>query len=111
MRFAMNRAVRTGVPLRVTSVTSTMPRPVLISTRRPFRVAATSYMRTLSPASMTISTRSPRTVRFYRGSFRASAPRRLSATTSATLLVVAYHREFAIQPWFCFLCEARWTVR
>src|SRR4029450_7468294 len=66
MRFAMNRAVRTGVPLRVTSMTSTMPRPVLISTRRPLRVATTSYVRTSSPASMTISTRSPRTLPIYR---------------------------------------------
>lgn len=42
MRLAMNRAVRTGVPLRVTSETVTMPRPVSISTRRPMRVAAMS---------------------------------------------------------------------
>ena len=41
-RLAMNRAVRTVVPLRVTSLTSTIPRPVLISTRRPARVAVTS---------------------------------------------------------------------
>jgi hypothetical protein len=38
----MNRAVRTAVPVRVTSVTSTTPRPVLTSTRRPARVADTS---------------------------------------------------------------------
>jgi hypothetical protein len=37
-RLAMNLAVRTVVPVRVTSVTSTMPRPVLTSTRRPARV-------------------------------------------------------------------------
>jgi hypothetical protein len=42
IRFAMKRAVLTGVPPRVTSVTSTIPRPVLISTRRPLRVATTS---------------------------------------------------------------------
>jgi hypothetical protein len=41
-RLAMNRAVRTAVPVLVTSLTSTMPRPVLTSTRRPARVAATS---------------------------------------------------------------------
>ena len=41
-RLAMNRAVRTGVPPRVTSTTSTMVRPVVISTRRPARVAAIS---------------------------------------------------------------------
>ena len=41
-RLAMNRAVRTGVPLRVTSVTSTTPRLVEISTRRPLRVATMS---------------------------------------------------------------------
>ena len=41
-RLAMNRPVRTGVPLRVTSVTSTTPRLVLTSTRRPLRVATMS---------------------------------------------------------------------
>jgi hypothetical protein len=41
-REAMNRAVRTGVPRRVTSVTSTAPRPWLISTRRPALVAVIS---------------------------------------------------------------------
>ena len=41
-RLAINRAVRTGVPPRVNSVTSTTPRPVRTSTRRPARVAATS---------------------------------------------------------------------
>jgi hypothetical protein len=65
--LAMKRAVRTGVPLRVTSVTSTMPRPVLISTRRPLRLATTSYVRISPPASMTISTRSPRTNPRYPG--------------------------------------------
>jgi hypothetical protein len=38
----MNLAVRTGSPVRVTSATSTMPRPVVISTRRPARVATIS---------------------------------------------------------------------
>jgi hypothetical protein len=38
----MNRAVRTGVPPRVVSVTSTTPRPWLTSTRRPARVASMS---------------------------------------------------------------------
>jgi hypothetical protein len=42
MRLAMNRAVRTGVPLRVTSDTVITPRPVSISTRRPLRVATIS---------------------------------------------------------------------
>jgi hypothetical protein len=37
----MNRAVRTTVPPRVTSATSTTPRPIEVSTRRPARVAAT----------------------------------------------------------------------
>jgi hypothetical protein len=41
-RLAMNLAVRTGSPVRVTSTTSTMPRPVVISTRRPARVATIS---------------------------------------------------------------------
>ena len=58
-RLAMNRAVRTTVPPRVTSMTSTTPRPVTTSTRRPARVAVTSYVRDVPPASMTISTRSP----------------------------------------------------
>jgi hypothetical protein len=38
----MNLAVRTGSPVRVTSTTSTTPRPVEISTRRPARVATMS---------------------------------------------------------------------
>jgi hypothetical protein len=38
----MNRAVRTGVPPLVSSLTSTWPRLVTTSTRRPLRVAATS---------------------------------------------------------------------
>lgn len=58
-RLAMNRAVRTVTPARVTSLTSTTPRPVVISTRRPAREAVISYVRVPSPASMTISTRSP----------------------------------------------------
>jgi len=41
-RLAMNRAVRTGVPVRVTSLTSMIPRRLVMSTRRPARVAATS---------------------------------------------------------------------
>lgn len=41
-RLAMNLAVRTGSPVRVTSTTSTIPRPVVISTRRPARVATIS---------------------------------------------------------------------
>ena len=41
-RLAMKRAVRTSVPVLVTSVTSTTPRTVLTSTRRPARVALTS---------------------------------------------------------------------
>ena len=55
----MNRAVRTGVPPRVSSVTSTSPRPVRMSTRRPALVAVTSYVFVSPPASMTISTLSP----------------------------------------------------
>src|SRR6266540_7400194 len=41
-RLAMNRAVRTGVPLRVTSATSATPRRIVVSTRRPARVATIS---------------------------------------------------------------------
>src|ERR1700727_2954449 len=62
-RVAMNRAVRTGVPVRVTSLTSTTPRRLVISTRRPALVAVTSYARVPSPESITISTRSPFTAR------------------------------------------------
>ncbi len=61
-RPAMNRAVRTTVPPRVSSDTSTRPRPVRTSTRRPARVATTSYMREAPPVSMRISTLSPFTV-------------------------------------------------
>lgn len=61
-RFAINRAVRTTEPLRVTSLTSTTPRRTAVSTRRPARLATTSYVRVVSPASTTISTRSPFTV-------------------------------------------------
>jgi hypothetical protein len=38
----MNRAVRTGVPVLVISLTSTTPRRLAISTRRPARVATIS---------------------------------------------------------------------
>jgi len=40
--LAMNLAVRTKVPLRVTSVTSTTPRRTAVSTLRPALVATTS---------------------------------------------------------------------
>src|SRR4051794_38605072 len=63
----MNRAVLTGWPLRVTSVTSTTPRALTISTRRPAREASISYVRDPSSADTTISTRSPLTGRAYRG--------------------------------------------
>src|SRR6476469_4181576 len=61
-RACMNRAVRTTSPVRVTSVTSTTPRPVVVSTRRPARVATMSYVRVSPPpSSTTTSTRSPLT--------------------------------------------------
>src|SRR5687768_1991234 len=41
-RLAMNRPVRTGVPERVTSETSTTPRAVVTSMRRPAFVATIS---------------------------------------------------------------------
>ena len=59
-RAAMNRAVRTIVPPRVTSETSTTPRLVATSTRRPAREATISNRCTPLPTSTTISTRSPR---------------------------------------------------
>jgi hypothetical protein len=40
-RVAMKRAVRTGVPVLVTSLTSMTPRRLTISTRRPALVAVT----------------------------------------------------------------------
>jgi hypothetical protein len=58
-REAMNRPVRTGVPPRVTSVTSTTPRAVVTSMRRPLRVATMSNVCTVPPVSTTTSTRSP----------------------------------------------------
>jgi hypothetical protein len=59
-RLAMKRPVRTGVPERVTSLTSTTPRAVVISTRRPARVAAISNVCVPPwPVSTTASTRSP----------------------------------------------------
>ena len=66
-RLAMNLALRTGSPVRVTSATSTMPRPVVISTRRPARVATISYVREPSSAATTTSTRSPFMARAYSG--------------------------------------------
>ena len=61
-RVAMKRAVRTTDPLRVTSLTSTTPLRTAVSTRRPALLATTSYVRVVSPASTTISTRSPFTI-------------------------------------------------
>ncbi len=58
-RVAMNRADLIAVPVRVTSLTSIVPREVATSTRRPAFVASTSYFKTPLPESTTISTRSP----------------------------------------------------
>lgn len=55
----MNRPVLTGVPPRVTSVTSTTPRDVVTSIRRPARVASMMNRSTPCPVSTTASTRSP----------------------------------------------------
>jgi len=55
----MNRAVRTGVPERVTSVTSTVPRTLAISTRLPARRASISNRWTPEPTSTRTSTLSP----------------------------------------------------
>jgi hypothetical protein len=56
----MKRPVRTGVPLRVTSETSTMPRAVVTSILRPARVATMSNVCVPPwPVSTTASTRSP----------------------------------------------------
>ena len=60
-RLDMNRPVRTGVPVRVTSLTSTTPRAVVTSSRRPFFEATISKVWVPPlPVSTTISTRSPR---------------------------------------------------
>ena len=55
----MNRPVRTGVPERVTSLTSTTPRLVATSSRRPARVASITKVWVPWPVSTTASTRSP----------------------------------------------------
>src|SRR5215469_12716203 len=55
----MKRAVLTAAPPLVSSVTSTRPRRFTTSTRRPARVATTSYVLEPSPASTTTSTLSP----------------------------------------------------
>ena len=55
----MNRPVLTGVPPRVTSVTSTTPRAVVTSMRRPARDATISNVWVPCPVSTTASTRSP----------------------------------------------------
>jgi hypothetical protein len=55
----MKRPVRTGVPPRVTSLTSTMPRAVATSIRRPARVASMTNVCVPWPVSTTASTRSP----------------------------------------------------
>src|SRR5262245_13067463 len=79
----MNLAVRTGSPVRVTSTTSTIPRPVDTSTRRPARVATISYVREPSSAATTISTRSPLMARAYRGA-SLRLVQRLAAVLLAT---------------------------
>ncbi len=60
-RLAINRADRMGRPDRVTSETSTVPRTLEMSTRRPARVAVISKRSTPPPPTSTrTSTRSPR---------------------------------------------------
>src|SRR5438445_5151658 len=59
-RAAMKRPTRTCWPVRVTSATSTTPRPWVTSTRRPARVATISNVWAAPvPVSTTTSTRSP----------------------------------------------------
>src|SRR5207249_1968991 len=59
-REAMKRPTRTCCPVRVTSATSTTPRPWVTSTRRPALVASISKVWALPvPVSITTSTRSP----------------------------------------------------
>jgi hypothetical protein len=59
-RAAMKRPTRTECPVRVSSATSTMPRALLTSTRRPARVAEISKVRVPPvPVSITTSTMSP----------------------------------------------------
>src|SRR5438552_10613777 len=71
----MNRALRTGWPERVTSVTSTVPRAMVTSTRRPAFVATMSKPRVAPPTSTRISTLSPlMMVRPY----RSPGPSRIS---------------------------------
>ena len=80
----MNRPVRTGVPPRVTSVTSTTPRDVVTSIRRPARDATISNVCVPCPVSTTASTRSP----FMRGAYSLGAaafPRQGGALGRLTL--------------------------
>src|SRR5659263_23887 len=65
-RLDIKRPVRTGVPPRVTSLTSTTPRLVVTSIRRPARVASISKVCVPWPVSTTASTRSPFIVQCYR---------------------------------------------
>jgi len=69
-RLAMKRAVRTTLPPRVTSDTVTTLRRMDTSTRRPARVALTSYVLGSPPASTTISTLSPFRFLSFVGSVR-----------------------------------------
>jgi hypothetical protein len=55
----MKRPDLMGVPFLVTSMTSTTPRDVDTSRRRPAFVASSSYLRTPVPESTTTSTLSP----------------------------------------------------
>ena len=85
-REAMKRPVRTGVPLRVTSATSTTPRAVVTSTRRPALVAVISKVRASpEPVSTTTSTLSP----FMRSMVRLAGARFCGSPPSGISQVVA----------------------
>ncbi len=86
-REAMNRADLTGVPVRVTSLTSTVPREVETSIRRPALVASISYFRTPFPESTTISTRSPLMIGqyCYRGTRPKDAPGLVRSTLTKSM--------------------------
>src|SRR5438132_9766912 len=80
-RGAMNRAVRTTPPVRVSSRTSTVVRELRTSTLRPARVASMTYSRAEPlPASTRTSTKSPFDIRLYVFPIRALSERGADAS-------------------------------
>jgi hypothetical protein len=95
---AMNRADLTAVPVRVTSLISTVPREVVTSTRRPAFVASISYFKTPFPESTTTSTRSP--LMFGRYCYRTTRRHSLVALARHSQLAMG-SRENSVRPRVC----------